>query len=105
MQAVSIKNSLVILFLMCSTMTVGQMINTQTFDTTTIKPRLKLNLKKDLNRTYSFDFTTRNNQKSYSEQLPFFCKMEHKLSLNSKIPVRIRLGSLDYVNKLEGKGN
>ncbi len=36
---------------------------------------------------------------------PIFCKIEHKMSLNAKIPIRIRLGSVDYVDKLEGKRN
>jgi len=35
--------------------------------------------------------------------LPFFCKMEHQLQLKSRIPVRIRLGNVDYVNKMESK--
>jgi hypothetical protein len=38
-----------------------------------------------------------------AEKLPFFCRFEHKLSQKSKLNVRMRLGSLDYVNKLEGK--
>jgi|GEM_PF-397188 len=39
------------------------------------------------------------------ESLPIFCKIEHKLAKSSKVNVMMRLGSLDYVNKLEGKGN
>jgi hypothetical protein len=37
------------------------------------------------------------------DKLPLFCKFEHKLYLKSKLNIRVRLGSLDYVNKLEGK--
>ena len=37
------------------------------------------------------------------DRLPLFCKFEHKISQKSKLNVRMRLGSLDYVNKLEGK--
>lgn len=33
----------------------------------------------------------------------FFCKMELGLDKKSGLPIRFRLGSLDYVNYLEGK--
>lgn len=36
-------------------------------------------------------------------ELPMFCAIEHNMEVKSRIPVRIRLGNLDYVNKLEGK--
>jgi len=44
-------------------------------------------------------------QKSFfdAEKLPIFCKFEHNLAKNTNINLRMRLGSLDYVNKLEGK--
>jgi len=38
-----------------------------------------------------------------AESLPLFCKIEHKLSKSPNLNIRMRLGSLDYVNKLEGK--
>lgn len=39
------------------------------------------------------------------DDIPFFCKMEHKIERRSKIPFRFRLGNLNYVNKLENKVN
>jgi len=36
-------------------------------------------------------------------KLPLFCDIEHRMEVKSNIPVRFRIGNLDYVNKLEGK--
>lgn len=38
------------------------------------------------------------------ESLPFFCKIEYKMGLNKKMPVKFRLGDVPYVDGLEGKG-
>jgi hypothetical protein len=38
-----------------------------------------------------------------AEELPFFCRIEHKLARKAILPVKFRLGSVQYVDWLEGK--
>lgn len=40
---------------------------------------------------------------SYATMLPLFCKIEYNFEKSSKINLRVRLGDLSYVNKLENK--
>lgn len=42
-------------------------------------------------------------QNYYTQHLGFFCKKEMKLEQVTHIPIRIRLGSVEYCDKLEGK--
>lgn len=39
----------------------------------------------------------------YIEKQPFFCRLESEWDRRSPIGIRLRLGSLDYVNALENK--
>ena len=41
----------------------------------------------------------------YTQHFGFFCRKELQLEKAIKLPVRFRLGSLDYVNSLEHEGS
>ena len=41
----------------------------------------------------------------YAKQLPFFCNKELKIQKAVGFPLKFRLGSVEYCDKLEGKNN
>ena len=40
---------------------------------------------------------------NYLDQLSFFCKLEVKTDRKANMPVRVRLGTVNYVDRLEMK--
>lgn len=42
---------------------------------------------------------------SGKKMMPLFCQIEDKIEKNTRLPVKLRVGSLNYVNYLENKYN
>lgn len=95
------------LILMASIMAKGQ---TYTFDLV----EQKLNLPQDtLSEVKSNSISISQNstimlratpfKKIYHKSLGIFCHAENKMAKASKMPVKMRLGTVQYVDKIEGK--
>ena len=92
----------------------GQSITpSATFSKTTAEnitsPRFTLNnaihadtLKNNIRYTTPFTFMASN---YYTSTLGFFCKKEVEIEKVLKFPVKFRLGSVAYTDKMEGKGS
>lgn len=71
------------------------LVSTVNFANATAVPKIQIkkHYTKDHLKFYKFK----------AEDLPIFCKMEHRLAKKSNINFKFRLGSVDYVDKLESK--
>lgn len=71
---------------------------------TLVKPHFDLDYKK-AEYSGSMLFESKKSIPLIDYNTSFFCRVEHRLSLSTNIPIKMRLGDLDYVNFLEGKNN
>jgi hypothetical protein len=60
----------------------------------------------DLHRTFKTTWQTPTSPKMFTaldpQKLPLFCRLEYRWEIKSRLAPRFRLGSLEYVNSLEG---
>ena len=82
----------------------GYQANAQTYqkykETDTTHMREWLSFRPQMSSNNDSRFT---NVKFKADNLPFFCKIEHKIEVKSRIPFRFRIGDRNYVNMLENK--
>ncbi len=83
--------------LMISSLSYGQEVSIDSLYTPTYLSFNMLQYKTQSNQSILYNTGFKANE------LPIFCKMEHQLQLQSRFPVRIRLGDVRYVDKLESK--
>lgn len=62
-------------------------------------------VEKDFQHPQKFSLQEFSAKWRYDDHLGFFCKKELQLDKITTVPIRFRLGSLDYVNWMEGKPN
>jgi len=102
-------------FLMAQMMVNASSVNYQALKTQLLQAPKNINFTQQI-QYFTFEenkkhhFNPLNNQQqmpaAYAyKDLAFFCKIEVQLEKAVKLPVKFRLGSVDYVDYLEGKRN
>lgn len=111
------KKLILFIFLFISICTFAQFTPIRVVDELVLHPTDTTRLKNDFAsiNQYNFQFFSIERNFSFGQDLPafnlntdhlpgFFCKLEYKLEGRSKLAPRFRLGSLNYTEWMEGKG-